>query len=318
MSQKVKLPRNLFNCASIVVLKVGSGIDLDVPESVSFPSLKSVHFQSLESLSDATINRILSGSPILEELVIHRDKQDDVETFLIVSCSLKTLIIRNSEGNDSHNYQVVIDAPKLESVQLFDSRSSVKVDSIEIKNAPSLVKSTFEFPVWYCSDVVELTKTTCSLYEIRNVKVLSCPLSMLKALLSNPNVRFNNLTRLMVNYCGKDLSRLLQILAKLLNLKVLILHKRYTCTHKITWEAWEHEKSEISRLKCSLTLKRLQIEEFNGCKEDMELLKYFLENARVLNEIRIVRRYSTNEESAVLNMLLAYPRCSNAFKIIIV
>ncbi|WCJ20285.1 F-box/RNI-like/FBD-like domains-containing protein [Euphorbia peplus] len=115
MPGNVKLPPTLFNCTTIRVLKLTDGIDLDVPESVSLPNLKVVHFQSLPSLCDDSISRILSGSPILKKLVIYRSGTDGVNILSIVSSTLKTLIITSHNGNP---YEVVIDAPKLEYLSL--------------------------------------------------------------------------------------------------------------------------------------------------------------------------------------------------------
>ncbi|WCJ17981.1 F-box/RNI-like/FBD-like domains-containing protein [Euphorbia peplus] len=136
----VKLLPTVFNCSTLVSLKLASKIDLNVPVVVTLLNLKIVFLHKIYSLCNTDINTILSGSPILEELVIHRDYYDDIKIFSIVSSSLKTLVIKDSRDNDDcylvvidapkHEYLVVIDAPKHEYLELYDPRFEVKLDRV--------------------------------------------------------------------------------------------------------------------------------------------------------------------------------------------
>ncbi|KAK3000356.1 hypothetical protein RJ639_021393 [Escallonia herrerae] len=127
---KVRLPWDHFmHSTTLVVLKPGQKFVLDVPAQVCFPSLKTLHLHSLIYTDDASIKMLFSSCPVLEELHVYRFLQtevDNVETINVSVPSLKRLSLRFKLESHSHTctggrckYNVVIDAPNLECLDLF-------------------------------------------------------------------------------------------------------------------------------------------------------------------------------------------------------
>ncbi|KAK2976642.1 hypothetical protein RJ640_024176 [Escallonia rubra] len=128
---KIRLPWDHFmHCTTLVVLKLSQKFVLDVPAHVCFPSLKTLHLYSLIYTGDASVKMLFSSCPMLEELHVHRFLQtevDNVETINVSVPSLKRLSLQFKLESHSHTctggrckYNVVIDAPNLECLDLFD------------------------------------------------------------------------------------------------------------------------------------------------------------------------------------------------------
>lgn len=71
--QPVELPRRLFNCKELVVLKLYGGIFLDIPSWVHFPCLKILHLDNVGYPDSDSIQKLISGCPILEDLLLVRE-----------------------------------------------------------------------------------------------------------------------------------------------------------------------------------------------------------------------------------------------------
>ena len=64
---------------------------LDVPRMISLPSLKTLKLQSVRYFSDETLQRLLSNSPILEDLVVDLREHDTTRELSVVVPSLQSL-----------------------------------------------------------------------------------------------------------------------------------------------------------------------------------------------------------------------------------
>ncbi|RID47179.1 hypothetical protein BRARA_I03799 [Brassica rapa] len=75
----------------LVILKLGGRMLLDVPRMISLPSLKTLKLQSVRYFSDETLQRLLSNSPILEDLVVDLREHDTTRELSVVVPSLQSL-----------------------------------------------------------------------------------------------------------------------------------------------------------------------------------------------------------------------------------
>ncbi|XP_020866883.1 probable FBD-associated F-box protein At1g32375, partial [Arabidopsis lyrata subsp. lyrata] len=118
----VTLPRSLYTCCRMLVtLKLKNAVLVDDTCLISFPSLKKLSLESMKYPDDEFINRLLSGCPVLEDLVVELCRDDNVAILSIRMPSLKCLFLHKSDGivkKDAHGF--VIDAPCLECLDIVD------------------------------------------------------------------------------------------------------------------------------------------------------------------------------------------------------
>lgn len=138
-----EMPLRLFTCKTLVVLKLASGINLDIHLSVWLPSLKVLHITLGKCKDGTTCQKLLSGCPVLEEMVINRYELDKQWDFDISSVTLKSLSILFSvdedilSNSDDPMYELVFNTPKLEYLNLIDGVS----ENFVVENLSSLVKA---------------------------------------------------------------------------------------------------------------------------------------------------------------------------------
>ena len=101
----VTMPVSLYTCKTLVHLRL-CWVVLANLEVVFLPSLKTMHLECIRDLTEATVEKLISGSPVLEDLIIIR--RTSGERFIQVrSNTLKRIHI------DTYT-EVEIDAPLLE------------------------------------------------------------------------------------------------------------------------------------------------------------------------------------------------------------
>jgi hypothetical protein len=133
----VPLPRRIFSCEKLVILDLGYRIDIDLlGVGVHFPCLKVLHLQELLMLDDhASIEKLLAGSPVLEELKIEHEDCESRNVLRICSSSLKRLIIRFPfvayDEKDPGCRELTLDTPNLELLKLTDLVSE-KLNMLQI------------------------------------------------------------------------------------------------------------------------------------------------------------------------------------------
>ncbi|KAG7565440.1 F-box domain [Arabidopsis suecica] len=112
--ERFTFPSSLCTCNTLETLKLKSFL-VDIPSPVLMKSLKTLHLEFLEFTDDESICNLLSGCPILEDLVMDRTgTYDDVVTFTISVPSLQRLWIReNSHGEGTRGYMINVPSLKL-------------------------------------------------------------------------------------------------------------------------------------------------------------------------------------------------------------
>lgn len=126
---KVKFCWDLFrSCRTLVSLTLRGGFVLDVPNNneLLFPCLKRIDLVSIVYSGDESFANLVRGCPVLEELFVERQligQFDNMETFRVNSSSLKRLRLSFALCVIGV-YKVVIDAPKLEYLNILDVMST--------------------------------------------------------------------------------------------------------------------------------------------------------------------------------------------------
>ncbi|CAA7028103.1 unnamed protein product [Microthlaspi erraticum] len=120
--RSIELPKTLYTYEKLEVLKLAASMTLDVPSDVCFPSLKTLHLICVEHKTEESHRMLLSGCPVLEELVLDKTYNCDNSQSLYVEVpSLQRLSILDTytEGDDPL-YEIVISAPSLKYLNFVD------------------------------------------------------------------------------------------------------------------------------------------------------------------------------------------------------
>ncbi|KAF3611008.1 hypothetical protein DY000_02045214 [Brassica cretica] len=219
------MPLNLYTSKTLVSLKLTySGVE-DPPGFVCMPCLKSMTLVQVHFRDDSSLERLVSGCPLLEELTLIRDIHScfvgEVDRFMSVrSGSLKRFRVPlwyglSCSSPSSAKCRLEIDAPGLEHMVLGEDQ----FDSIVVQK-----KLTSLFMVDLNIKFGELF-----LYGISSVGHMIISEKTLKALELYSRVelipKFNNLSRLVALFPGNLLEFLPAFLECFPNLKHLILVK---------------------------------------------------------------------------------------------
>ncbi|KAG7560168.1 F-box domain [Arabidopsis thaliana x Arabidopsis arenosa] len=138
--QIVILPSVLFSYNdTLEILKLKYAIDLEFPPRVCLKSLRKLYLYEVQFKDEESVSNFLCGCPSLEDLVVHRYSNADVENFTIVVPSLQRLTIKelNQEGgNGDGGY--VINAPAL---KYLDINGFKELEFFFIEEVPELVEA---------------------------------------------------------------------------------------------------------------------------------------------------------------------------------
>ncbi|XP_018474176.2 putative FBD-associated F-box protein At5g53635 [Raphanus sativus] len=117
-----QMPLSLYICETLVSLRL---LEVQLPDSefISLPCLKILHLSILWNPSEATFERLVSSSPVLEELNVCGFWNENVQVFRVISKSLKDLTIATLFTGS----KVVIDAPRLGFLSIDSSLSECYV-----------------------------------------------------------------------------------------------------------------------------------------------------------------------------------------------
>ncbi|KAH0921447.1 LOW QUALITY PROTEIN: hypothetical protein HID58_021465 [Brassica napus] len=277
------MPLNLYTSKTLVSLKLTrSGVE-DPPGFVCMPCLKSMTLVAVHFRDDVTLEKLVSGCPVLEELTLIRDIYScfvgEVDRSMSVrSGSLKRLRVPLWYGlscsSSSAKCRLEIDAPGLEHMVLGEDQ----FESIVVHE-----KLTSLFMVDLNIKFGELF-----LYGISSVGHMIISEKTLKALELYSRVelipKFNNLSRLEAVFPGNLLQFLPAFLECCPNLKHLILEVVYLreMDEEDAFELTNVPGCFLSTLEC-VELKRIHDWE----EEEMRVATYFLENAAVLKKLTL-------------------------------
>ncbi|KAJ0253347.1 Factor of DNA methylation 4 [Hirschfeldia incana] len=233
------MPMNLFTSNTLVYLKLWSSGLLDPGGNVSMPCLRFMHLEEVKWR--VHLEKVLSGCPVLEELSLVRDLEDDYDIrndeFRVMRVRSKSLkrfsVLPVREFRDfrsSLEYTLEIDAPGLEHMSLGEDQ----FDSIVVKNLTSLlvveldikffVRFGMLFDPWNVSKSNEIRDFLNGISSVRQLIISAKTVQALDHYLKAGMIpKFNNLSRLQAVFHSKLLQFLPALLECCPNLKHLVL-----------------------------------------------------------------------------------------------
>ncbi|XP_057773776.1 F-box/LRR-repeat protein At3g26922-like [Salvia miltiorrhiza] len=232
-------PQCLYSCSSITELHLGCCL-LVIEGSVQWNQLKSLSLKVFNASCDDVFNKLLSGAPRLETMILLMDKI--VENFSIQSTSLKKLSINNSgrQLNVDIMAMLRICAPNLLTLQI--SADVVNGGSC-LFDVPSLTEASFNgFCDVYDPPLEMFYRLFRSICHVKKVELSELDIKLLLALKKKDMVvEFPNAEYLKhqgMNACGRlDLLELLDLLEMFPKLKILnfIQHQDFNPTVETTF-----------------------------------------------------------------------------------
>ncbi|XP_057950897.1 F-box protein At4g22280-like [Malania oleifera] len=306
------LPCDLLTCRTLAVLKLEVNGDLNVPSDVSFPSLKTLHLKFL-FLDYESFKRVLSGCPVLEDLLTFYCRFiPKVQVFDISIPTLKRLTLGLqylSTGGEVCESEVVVDAPCLQYLRY--SGNVAKRYAFKGLTSPA------EVHLCITQDRLSSDQQLIKLFEAIS-KVESLHLSENAVWVLEVNQcwlpAFPNLTRLELDtYSSCRFVLLPELLYCSPNLKVLVIGR-------VVFLDVKGDMISSRTASClSSHLKEIELKEFNGKNDELELVEYFLERAEVLEKMTIsfFAPRCPRKEFYIGKKLLTIPRRSKTCRIIL-
>ncbi|KAG2300983.1 hypothetical protein Bca52824_037455 [Brassica carinata] len=288
------MPMNLYTSRTLVYLKLSSS-GLRDPAFVFMPCLRFLHLEEVKWL--VHLEKLVSGCPVLEELTLVRDLDDEYsrwhDEFMVMrvrSQSLKKFRVplKHRWGCSSEvRCTLEIDAPGLEHMSLGEDQ----FDSIVVKNMSSLfmVELDIKFVVnfgeffdpWDASKRIEIRDFLNRILSVRHM-IISAKTVKALDLYSKVGMipKFNNLSRLEAVFPSDTLQFLPVFLECCPNLKHLVL--------KVVHSEEMEEGLDLTNVpRCvSSTLECVEIQDkFEWEEGKMKVASYFLENSAVLKKL---------------------------------
>ncbi|KAG7537800.1 FBD domain [Arabidopsis suecica] len=125
LSNILKMPPSLYVCETLVSLKL-YWLKLASAEFVSLPCLRTMHLHCNKYPNEATFEKLISSSLVLEELEISM-VYNDAKMYRVQSLSLRRLCLQQYSLRFDHVVEVVIDAPLLCSLRIKDSIKKISI-----------------------------------------------------------------------------------------------------------------------------------------------------------------------------------------------
>ncbi|GFQ06907.1 F-box/FBD/LRR-repeat protein at5g56420 [Phtheirospermum japonicum] len=278
-----RLPQCLFTCNTLVGLSLYCcSVGISSIADVSFPSLKNLLLCSIEYEADETLPHLLSGCPMLEELVVESILDRDLGCCYISSPTITRLSISIPFDNSGHYItygRVKINAPGLRYLDVYDC----SYDQISFLPMPSLIEADIHFDI-YSLEVDYYIYTRCvlkfinSLCKVKCLKLLGASEEFLDLAVAAPYLRFDNLIKLELT---ADWRFILKFLESADSLQVLIIHK---VAKKL--QNWM-EPIEKRRACLLSSLRMVKIDQFGCTEQELNMVRYLLMNAQVLEMMEI-------------------------------
>ncbi|KAE9463343.1 hypothetical protein C3L33_04764, partial [Rhododendron williamsianum] len=320
-SDCIILPPTLFTCTTLVVFKLRSLVQMEIPGLVRFPNLRVLHV-SLQFPFGDMIQKLFCSCPVLEDFSI-RGYIDNSQAmaFDISTVALKKLEIDfKDQGFEYSDNEFVINAPILEHLTLRDNYFAL----YRLKNLSSLFRADIDVGDGVgCIEIYGWKERANQVYEllkgISNVKYLTLGARTMGALDyaddNNLPLLFPNITHLKLRVSNssswKRLTYLLSCMPNLENLEVSTkkefeLHDHLNLAAEPNWIEPVPEQTPTCLL---LHLKEIGLTGFTSKIYHLNLIKYLLENAKVLIKMAInTRNLAVEEEVEFLRHLVTCRR----------
>ncbi|XP_059306095.1 putative FBD-associated F-box protein At3g50710 [Lycium ferocissimum] len=314
-AETFELPYCVATSESLRVLKLRlDGAILKLPNHMGFSQLKLLHLTEVELSNEHLTSCLFSKCPVLEKLILEECILETMTVLDIASTSLVYVAIKSDvkDGEIYRNCNVKISCPNLKVLKY----GAPIAKDIVLENLFSIevVHIVFVNP---CGPVEELGRLVHKMIKnIPSTSALKLCIDSISGLHSvsrevrNFPVTFYKLKSLKLTV-GIDESWM-QVMMLLLkyspNLEILNLFSHENFDRDKNWKM--HDPSEgIVCLESHLKL--IKLTDFMYEENEMELLRFFLKNAQVLEKLIIVWADNADISEEASEEVLKYPRTSS-------
>ncbi|GFP90225.1 fbd-associated F-box protein at3g49020 [Phtheirospermum japonicum] len=140
------LPQCIFNSKTLVNLCLLDCVCNPSTGAVSLPCLKSLNLYRIQYQVKKSLPHLLSGCPVLEELIVGGIADDDLNCFKIASTTIKSLSLDIGSGNVGN---VKINAPALRYLEVEEYSSYEHIRLLPVSNL-------IEADIWLNNFVLEV------------------------------------------------------------------------------------------------------------------------------------------------------------------
>ncbi|CAA7032727.1 unnamed protein product [Microthlaspi erraticum] len=263
-----------------------------------------MHLNSVRDLKLATVEKLILGSPVLEDFKTVGTFDHSKKFLRVCSETLKRIHINGYT-------HVVIDAPLLQCLRVMVYLPK----DLKIINLGSSTK--LDINIHYGNNVYDRS-FICDFLTIvsrfRDVVISDVDWKgLIRYSEPGPLLQLQNIFRLNVKFSNYDLEMLPTILESCPKLESLILE---LVGHNKNTEL----KVAFPRVPACLgsSLKFVDFKRSSkGFEGEMELVRYFLKNSAILDMLRLDLYHTKKAKCAFFQELVAMPRCSSACKVIV-
>ncbi|KAL1195210.1 putative FBD-associated F-box protein [Cardamine amara subsp. amara] len=307
-STTIKLPKSLYTYEKLEVLKLAYNVIVDVPIDVCFPSLKALHLVCVEFKTKESHRKLLSGCPVLEELVLDKTKNSDyMRSFYVEMPTLQRLSIldRCDTINFGENglHKIVINVPSVKYLNFVDFYG----DLCLCENMPQVIEAKVKVVYESPKKLLESLPSVQNLYLCLNASMLQ------------HRIVFYHLVHLELCQDSPEWWDLLTwMLDSSPKLQVLKLDK---CNERpcFVTDIEGHWEGPSTVPDCLLShLYTFEWKYYNGREEEKKVVAYILKNARQLKTAAFSAQSLSLEEERSLKLkeLVSLPRASSSCKLL--
>ncbi|KAK6134577.1 hypothetical protein DH2020_031697 [Rehmannia glutinosa] len=295
----IKFHEGLFTSKILVDLRLDCCLLFPLNGVVCLPRLKKLHLSYIKLDGDETLPHLISGCPVLEELIIKNIVNQKMVSFSISSSTIKRLKVAfdltlnklmlssyfdNTGKFEREAYMVKIDTPALSYLHVY---SRTRYEYVSVGSLTSLIEADVDLE--FVSPPIEmddlLSRSTLEFVgRLCNVKCLKLSIGWMEvpdSEFSALNVKFHNLTKLEIAPDWRFISKFLENAD---NLEVLMIRTVEECL-----KYWVDPEQVPT---CLLShLETVRINKFEGREQEFNIVRYLLKNVKVLKRMEI---YSPN------------------------
>ncbi|XP_058216668.1 uncharacterized protein LOC131327527 [Rhododendron vialii] len=298
MKHSIVLPQDLFSCGTLVVLKLAAKFVMNVPASVHLPNLKILHLRSVEFSDDESIDRLICGCPVLDKLSMRGCVGIDVRVVKISAPMLTSLVMHYLYSNyweirdfPEHSYKIVLETPALLFLDIMDKvAEGYSLQSLcHLAEARITIFQTtdqFELEFDYSEAVSDFLKGLSNVQRL----YLSSDFMEVMQIANCRMPKFHCMTYLELGPSGGD-TVVWALLTELLENSPLLgslVFGEVDSGDPIGPELLHRWNPPQSVPSCLLFhLKEIEFKFFEGENYELELLDYFLNNAKVLEKVNV-------------------------------
>ncbi|KAL1206636.1 F-box/FBD/LRR-repeat protein [Cardamine amara subsp. amara] len=301
------LPLSIYTCQTLVHLQLHHAILVNA-EVVSLPCLKIIHLEETTCPNEATLEKLISGSPLLEDLTLIRFSKHIAKVLQVRSQTLKRIRINESSA------KVVIDAPLLQCLRTV-IHSTKNFEIINLGFSTKLdINVLYGHGTTYRTSLIHGILT-----DISRVRDLDINHYFWKEIFpyskSGPVPQFGNLSHLNSRFFVTDLEMLPTLLESCPKLESLTLE----LIDPYMGSKTKKEPKVIFLTVPECLVSSLKLVAFKrsipGNEGEIELLRYLLKNSTILEKLKLDVYYTKKAECDFLKELLTMPRCSSTCEI---